>query len=208
LRWTVDSGGEINETDENNNSAEVTFTTGGTTTVDILAERAFLRTDVNAGDEVAQPDVGQQVYVHVDYDILATAPVSGVVQALIDDQEHCAGTIDFGTEAATVWCNNAWTPTAGTHTLRWILDADNDIDETNEQNNSVTATFTVGGSAGCTGDCDENGTVAVNELVTGVNIVLERADIEDCPIFDRDGSGTVMVNELVTGVDNLLSGCP
>jgi subtilisin-like proprotein convertase family protein len=60
----------------------------------------------------------------------------------------------------------------------------------------------------CTGDCDGNGRVAVNELVLGVNIGLERANVSMCPAFDADGSGSVVVNELVSGVGNALNGCP
>src|SRR5262245_7421282 len=58
--------------------------------------------------------------------------------------------------------------------------------------------------AQCVGDCDNSNTVTVNELVTGVNIALDRANISTCPSFDADSSDTVTVNELVTGVNNLL----
>jgi hypothetical protein len=60
----------------------------------------------------------------------------------------------------------------------------------------------------CVGDCDGNGSVAVNELVTGVNIALGRANISACPVFDSSNNGMVEVNELVTGVNNALRGCP
>lgn len=59
----------------------------------------------------------------------------------------------------------------------------------------------------CVGDCNSNGTVAVNELVTGVNIALDRADIGDCPQFDINSNGGAEVNELVSGVNSLLRGC-
>ncbi len=36
----------------------------------------------------------------------------------------------------------------------------------------------------CQGDCDGSGAVGVNELVTGVNIALNLAAVEDCPPFD------------------------
>ena len=47
----------------------------------------------------------------------------------------------------------------------------------------------------------------VNELITGVNIVLETADLEACPEFDVNSSGDVEVNELVGGVNSLIRGC-
>lgn len=61
--------------------------------------------------------------------------------------------------------------------------------------------------AACPGDCDENGTVAVNELVTGVNILLERAAVSACAVTDTNDDGRVTVDELVRAVNNLLDGC-
>jgi hypothetical protein len=62
--------------------------------------------------------------------------------------------------------------------------------------------------AQCVGDCSADNVVAVNELVLGTNIALERAPLSQCPVFDADGDGRVEVNELVTGVNNLLRECP
>jgi hypothetical protein len=47
----------------------------------------------------------------------------------------------------------------------------------------------------------------VDELVRGVNIALNRANLDTCPVFDRDNSGTVAVNELVAAVNSALRGC-
>lgn len=60
----------------------------------------------------------------------------------------------------------------------------------------------------CVGDCDASNTVLVNELIRGVNIALDRADLSQCPSFDINSSLSVEVNELVTGVNNALRGCP
>src|SRR5262245_11155995 len=59
----------------------------------------------------------------------------------------------------------------------------------------------------CVGDCDGNGSVAVNELVLGVNIALERELLSVCSGFDVDGDQRVMVNELVRAVDDAVFGC-
>jgi uncharacterized repeat protein (TIGR01451 family) len=59
----------------------------------------------------------------------------------------------------------------------------------------------------CVGDCNDDGTVAVNELITGVNIALGTAALGACPSFDMSGDGMVAVNELITAVNNALSGC-
>ncbi|HVN87593.1 MAG TPA: hypothetical protein VMW17_22380 [Candidatus Binatia bacterium] len=59
----------------------------------------------------------------------------------------------------------------------------------------------------CVGDCDDSGTVTVDELVLGVNIALGNLPVDRCTAFDRDDSRTVSVDELVAGVNNALNGC-
>lgn len=61
--------------------------------------------------------------------------------------------------------------------------------------------------AQCVGDCDENGAVAVNELITGVNIALARAAVETCASLDTDADGLVAINEIIGAVNNALRGC-
>lgn len=60
----------------------------------------------------------------------------------------------------------------------------------------------------CVGDCSGDGTVTVNELILGVNILLESQPFSACPAFDRNNSGTVTIEELIQGVNNLLRACP
>ena len=62
--------------------------------------------------------------------------------------------------------------------------------------------------AECTGDCNGDGVVAVNELVAGVNIALGSAAVSSCPAFDANGDGQVTVNELIQAVNAALNGCP
>lgn len=59
----------------------------------------------------------------------------------------------------------------------------------------------------CSGDCNGNGAVDVEDLVIGVNIVLGRNPATSCLALDRSADGTVTVEELVTGVGNALRGC-
>jgi YVTN family beta-propeller protein len=61
---------------------------------------------------------------------------------------------------------------------------------------------------GCTGDCDGGGTVTINELITGVNIVLGSRVLEVCPAFDSDNDDQVNIAELIQAVNNVLGGCP
>lgn len=60
----------------------------------------------------------------------------------------------------------------------------------------------------CTGDCDGNGVVAINELLIGVNIALDNAVIDACPRFDANGDDRVTIPELIQAVGNALTGCP
>ena len=59
----------------------------------------------------------------------------------------------------------------------------------------------------CTGDCDGGGTVAINELILGVNIALGSAQISACEAFDCQSTGMVPINCLIQGVNNALAGC-
>lgn len=56
------------------------------------------------------------------------------------------------------------------------------------------------------GDCDSDLIVTVAELVTAVNIALEREQVSACSDVDRDRNGKATVDELVTAVAALLGG--
>lgn len=60
----------------------------------------------------------------------------------------------------------------------------------------------------CVGDCNSDGQVTIEEILTGVNIALSTASWERCAAMDRDGSRTVTVEEIIQAVNNALSGCP
>jgi hypothetical protein len=62
--------------------------------------------------------------------------------------------------------------------------------------------------ARCAGDCNGNGTVPVDELVTGVNIALGRAIVTMCAAADGNANGSVSVDELVSAVISTVEGCP
>ncbi len=67
--------------------------------------------------------------------------------------------------------------------------------------------FAIEQMSACVGDCDDKGTVTVDELVKGVNIALGTATLDDCDAFDSSNDGTVTVDELVTAVNAALNGC-
>ena len=60
----------------------------------------------------------------------------------------------------------------------------------------------------CVGDCDGDHSVAINELLLGVNIIISAAPVSACPLLDVNGDGTVAVNELVRAINIALTGCP
>jgi hypothetical protein len=59
----------------------------------------------------------------------------------------------------------------------------------------------------CVGDCDDDGSVTVAELIRGVRIALGLDAPGDCLAFDSDGNGTVSVAELIAAVRSSLDGC-
>lgn len=60
----------------------------------------------------------------------------------------------------------------------------------------------------CTGDCDGNDAVTIDELLLGVNIALELRMLRECPVFDATGDRAVTVDEILLAVSNALNGCP
>jgi hypothetical protein len=59
----------------------------------------------------------------------------------------------------------------------------------------------------CEGDCNDDNTVLVDELVTSVAAAFNGDDGAACAL-DRDGDGDVLVYELITAVRRALEGCP
>lgn len=59
----------------------------------------------------------------------------------------------------------------------------------------------------CSGDCNHDGTVAINELIVGVTIALGGTPATQCPAFDANDDGQVVIAELVSAVGAALNGC-
>ena len=77
---------------------------------------------------------------------------------------------------------------------------------------AVCAAVLCGGTARahgqCVGDCSGSGAVAINDLITMVNIALGTSDLAACRAGDADNSDTITINEIISAVNNALSGCP
>jgi len=59
----------------------------------------------------------------------------------------------------------------------------------------------------CVGDCGGTGTVAINNIITMVNIALGNSNVSACSAGDANGDGEITINEIIAGVNNALSGC-
>lgn len=59
----------------------------------------------------------------------------------------------------------------------------------------------------CEGDCDDDGTVTLAEMIRGIGLALGVADAAACAAVDRDRDGRVTIAELVRAKGNLLLGC-
>ena len=54
--------------------------------------------------------------------------------------------------------------------------------------------------AACAGDCDADGRVTIDQLITGVRMALGEAPLTACPAMDADQSGGIQVDDLVAAV--------
>jgi len=59
----------------------------------------------------------------------------------------------------------------------------------------------------CTGDCNGDGMVTIDELLTGVEIALGERPLDACLVFDADRDGTVTIDEILAAANNALTGC-
>jgi hypothetical protein len=59
----------------------------------------------------------------------------------------------------------------------------------------------------CPGDCNGDGSVGINELITAVNINLGNRPVGDCNAADLNGNSMVAINELISAVRANLDGC-
>ena len=61
--------------------------------------------------------------------------------------------------------------------------------------------------ASCTGDCNGDGSVTIDELIVGVRQGLEGVGGGICTAFDDNRDSVVSIDELVRAVNNALNGC-
>ncbi len=59
----------------------------------------------------------------------------------------------------------------------------------------------------CVGDCNQDGSVSVSELIRCVRVALGDAPLDSCPQCDPGGDGNVQISELITAVSHALCAC-
>ena len=144
LQFDLDYSNSVPETVETNNSAVFGFTPSSGATLNMVAQRSYLRTDVGGGgNEVGQPTVGQTVYFYMDWAVTGLGTTGTFSnRAVLDGVTFCSGSTSAAADTSWfTWCTSGWTATAGTHTLRWDLDYTNAVTEINESDNSASLTF-------------------------------------------------------------------
>jgi hypothetical protein len=72
----------------------------------------------------------------------------------------------------------------------------------------ATRTATSSMPPACDGDCNADGTVSIDELVTTVAIALGDQPADRCPAADRNHDAQITIDEVVAAVTSALLGCP
>lgn len=87
---------------------------------------------------------------------------------------------------------------------RFVVVARNAEGQVSLPSNAVEVSVDAGN---CSGDCNGDGEVTIEEIILGVNIALELAPLAACGSFDRDGDAAVTVDEIIVAVSQALYGC-
>lgn len=142
LSGVLDPNGAFDETNEGNNTASRNYTIDQA--VDLAATDVFFRTAINGGDRVDNPTVGQELYLHITYDVSSTSDVSGRIWQLeLDGSVRCSVDTTVSNGSWIGWCNSPWTATAGAHGLVGVLDPLGTIAESNEGNNTTSRNYSI-----------------------------------------------------------------
>ncbi|HVM96763.1 MAG TPA: CARDB domain-containing protein, partial [Candidatus Acidoferrales bacterium] len=176
----VDEANELGEVNKTNNQAQVTFG-------EVPPPRNL----------TVQVDGGRQV-LSLQWDAPSTR---GIARYEVYRTSGAVADLVGGTEATT-FVDTLAVPGNAYH---YVVEAVDIYGVHSAFSNQVTAQIEP--QIVCTGDCNGDGEVTIDELLTGVNIALESVAIDRCLAFDVDSSGTVTVDELLAAVNRALDGC-
>jgi len=119
-----------------------------------------------------------------------TAPAAGAYEVRVAVVDSLGGT-DAKTLTYSVSAPATSTPTAT---------------DTGIASPTPTPTTTVT-PAPCTGDCNSDGVVTVDEILTMVNVAVGNSAISACPPGDSNHDGEITVDEILAAVPKALNGC-
>jgi len=98
-----------------------------------------------------------------------------------------------------------YSPAYGAPWIKAVYDSTRGAFNTNgSEKPAPTATNTPGP---CAGDCNDDGTVAVDDILTMINIALGNMPVTACGAGDANHDGRITVDEILTAVSNALNGC-
>ena len=60
----------------------------------------------------------------------------------------------------------------------------------------------------CSGDCNQDNVVTIDEVILAINIVLGEAKLDRCAHLDVNGDHLVTVDEVIRAATQALDGCP
>lgn len=114
----------------------------GDALADLVAERAYFWAD---GHEISQPWTGQPVELRVD---VSNASIVNAnlwrIECWIEADLYAAGDYMEIPAGETYTYYTDWVAEAGTHTVRWVVDSQEAVNESNENNNEAEVSATVG----------------------------------------------------------------
>jgi WD domain, G-beta repeat len=134
LRGVLDPNGAIAESNELNDVATRSFMVG---MPDLIATDVYFRDQPgNVGNRVDNPVAGQQLYLHLAFNLDNAAALTGTIWNLeLDGAVLCSRVATEPMGSRVGWCISPWTVTTGNHALRGVLDPDGTFAEIEENNN-------------------------------------------------------------------------
>ena len=133
----------MKESDETNNTASLTVTVSPG--VDLVAEEAFI-TRLDSTEPIDPNSLIEGTQVHLKVRVRNTSSIDLTgwrADSYIDGEAYKYGE-SFSVEAnSTLVVFSSWTAVAGTHTVSWTVDTNDEVKESDETNNTVSLTVNV-----------------------------------------------------------------
>jgi hypothetical protein len=166
VEFRLDTSNQVVELDKTNNTATLAITV--LRKADLIAGRIFF-TRPDEADPLEADAVVEGETVDVRLDVENRGPVGATgwrYEIYLDDQLYRSGDESLSANASKV-LTVPWVAIAGTHTVEFRLDTNNQVKETDETNNILSMTFTVRVIQG----------IVAGERVDEVELGMERDEV-------------------------------